>query len=269
MKHRDRGFTLVELLVVVTIIVILIAMLIPTLEQARVAAERAKCLSNLHAIGRASSLYLNDNKNTYAGVYHWHGLLGKYGVYEPGSTSHPQVLNPGLRPLNAYLGYPHGSTQMAPGAVPFTATGVGIGPAIDPMEVPVAECPSDVGDPLWGGSNNAYKEFGTSYIVTVIPYHFHIGQLFGNLQAPGAYPSAKSTQIKPLASKVLVTDWPVYGNRWWSNSRTRWHSNDPNKREINTAFADGHAELTEYELDKIDGEHGGTDGPPNPSWHWW
>jgi prepilin-type N-terminal cleavage/methylation domain-containing protein len=60
-RTYQNGFTLIELLVVIAIIAILAAMLMPTLSKAKQASQRSACLSNLHQVAIATTLYLSDN----------------------------------------------------------------------------------------------------------------------------------------------------------------------------------------------------------------
>lgn len=61
-RHRlqARGFTLIELLVVIAIIAILAAILFPVFAQAREAARKSTCLSNLKQIGTSMMMYAQD-----------------------------------------------------------------------------------------------------------------------------------------------------------------------------------------------------------------
>src|SRR5215210_6698105 len=67
-RHRhqrsrgSRGFTIVELLVVIGVIVVLLAILMPVLGKARTAGKRVACRAQLADIGRFFQMYLNDSK---------------------------------------------------------------------------------------------------------------------------------------------------------------------------------------------------------------
>jgi len=79
-RLRKRAFTLIELLVVIAIIAILAAILFPVFAQAREAARKASCQSNLKQMGTAWLMYAQDydemtNANTWNSGFDWENQI--------------------------------------------------------------------------------------------------------------------------------------------------------------------------------------------------
>lgn len=94
--HRNRGLTIVELLIVISIITLMIAIFSSAVGMARSSASNVQCCANLRSLGEATACYLNNNAQTYfkyqqaaAG-----GTLWYFG-FEPKNSS-----KEGSRPLD-------------------------------------------------------------------------------------------------------------------------------------------------------------------------
>ena len=105
-RRGERGFTLIEMMIVVAIIAILVAILVPNFMRARAQAQTAACEANLKEIATALELYQTDheqypNVTAATNVTNAEPNIGPYlrqtpiDPVAPGGNYTYQVSNPG------------------------------------------------------------------------------------------------------------------------------------------------------------------------------
>ena len=206
-RSFESGFTLVELLVVISIIALLLSILTPSLMKAKSTARRIRCAHNLKQINLAMNIYLNANDNTYP------------------CAPDPVSKDPG-NPYWLWMG--RGWRRFVQ---PYLEC------RIDVNNPSVLLCPSDRSDPA--------KYESTSYSYTMAFYHSperidSIKNTRYTYDLPGqpsvAEPSIPQTSMnvaKP-SGKILIGEW--FSNHYPINEEKGWWNGEGCR---NYLFADG------------------------------
>jgi type IV pilus assembly protein PilA len=120
MTKRDQGFSLIELLIVVAIILIIAAIAIPNLLRSRMAANEASAVGSIRTINTAQITYDSTYGDGYANAL---PLLG--GAAGAGATcQNSEIIDPVLSAANPAIksGY---NFQLGPGTVAVAAAPAG------------------------------------------------------------------------------------------------------------------------------------------------
>jgi len=230
---RKKALTLVELLVVISVIAILLAILAPAVVGARRQAKKVFCLNNLRQLGMAANNYAQNNDDYYP--------IAQYFWQENASTSYKYCWDFTRVTEN-------GQSRIVPGLLWEGDTIAG-----------VQQCPSYKGD-AWDNEPYTGYNYNTSYIghgqgeFTAIAY---TGSTVINPTIPGDISivlPAKISQVKKPDRCALFGDGQFYGgvNKYM---RSPWYWDGDydmsiraagtqgyrHNRMTNVAWADGHA----------------------------
>jgi len=225
LSTRVRAFTLVELLVVIAIIAIMIAWLLPALQQAKEQARLVNCLSNERQIGNTIAIYAEDHDGYYPvpqlGVYFQPGygydiafayMAWLFGGDDEGVWGVTTAVPAEVRPLSGYL---------------------------DP-DSHVYRCPADDGPNPWYYERPAWDAGTSSYYYNAEPY----------VGFPGLY-ERRIDEVSHPGVTILLGDWAVWATRpnlpdndfamFTFDPRPWWHPLGFRDRKVNITFTDGHA----------------------------
>ncbi|MGA2067773.1 MAG: DUF1559 domain-containing protein [Thermoguttaceae bacterium] len=153
-----RGFTLVELLVVIMIIGILAGLLLPAVQHAREAARRTECSNHLGQLAKGALQHESANGFLPSGGWGWSNIGDPdrgYGPTQPGGWFYnllPYIEQGSLHDLGVNI--PYGSASGAQ-----TQTRIDYGIKLVQTALPIANCPTRRRPALfpinWGGNTTS------------------------------------------------------------------------------------------------------------------
>lgn len=221
--RRRHGFSLVELLVVVVLILILSGLLMPALSRGRRAVKRTQCMSNMNQIGAGIFLFLADHEGSFPA--HERGPIIGYRHFW-GKAGTARNAEEGRRRFNPYIGFN--------GIATTTSSG--------PLEI--FHCPADSGRHL--------GQYNFTYLPTLwdaVGYSYWLNMAGNsNVGEKGLYGRWMSEVVKPQ-TMVMAACEPFLA--YWENKNPAWvstfHSDELGWAPV--LFVDGHVAYTQATFD--------------------
>ncbi|OHB57122.1 MAG: hypothetical protein A2Y12_13565 [Planctomycetes bacterium GWF2_42_9] len=263
-KYNMHAFTLVELLVVISIIAVLLAVLLPSLNKAREQARQIVCLSNMKQLGLATASYASTT-----------GYLPVYGVYK--GNGNPSSEADGIRYASndPIIGstdssaFPPVTDWFAPGCFGTPASALMRNKDLKNIDAIVGACPTSKNYVRLSYGYN-YGNLGSASRPSGIAINGNEWIKITNVQMPGKtgmFCDGSSDIKTPPLPKIggygiyywepaMWPDWPGGGDnlsKYYAQRQVLGHQNG---KKVAVNFVDGHAEAMAPKLLHLKRRHG-------------